>query len=991
MRKPCWFSLIAMEDSDPDAPLTDLLFSPPNISVLILSRPDDFQGRIDRHLKVELRDCCSAELVLFNGDTDKDELRYILDLKAVVYKEEEEVDAQNNLCAALYQLQRDDEIIKFQVIPTSEEGFGDVQAFDFLLGQYAMKDETTKRADTTGGEAEDDPNVVAKTLEDTGTAMRVALRSGGAYTGHAIRFMGQQYTSIVANMFSRTDSDSPQSPEVPAVLGTAATDTTSATDDPAADASAGDSSGATGNSEEALVAAEPVHSAVPGVDEDESLRAQERRRWAEGVHSVTASAVGAVLFPVRWTGRMASQLGGKGGSDRPREVKGPVSKAMLDTMGGLGNGLMAVCKGVTEALGEVGSAIGDSAMHHATTIHGPEYAENVTKHYVNAASELGLAGYKVANVATLGWQGVLVNAALEGTTFLISLYEYLIGPVLLQGYMDMIQPPLVQARRYFVVLRPWSIAFYKATTDITRKPYKIIATCMLDTLPKLRTESHISGARADFVVEVRLASEPAEPRPEAVATTTVSVTTTEPQTQPSNARTDRAGSADESDSLYWHRSDYDAFEEGQHRPDGTGQEESDSLLPRSGEKADPDHQSGAYAEPAPRGSFSAAMHRTAGRLRSVASSLSPENLDAQWQQRQGELRAYLNRPSAVVQENSGDHTAGVGPHIETCTVDCSTYLLYPPEDMLHIWYDELVEAASRVETIAKRKSGADEIALYRRLDLFPISTTVTVQVRRFVRTTPKPSLFDMFTRKRSALNTAEEGEGADARAAEGGTSRDVAASEHEDSSDSSDEHAEYYAAREGPEEGLTPNALADAADAAMDGTIFVDEGSDSEDGYESAHFWAVEEPGFLDGSYFDVAEHGGVLDEGEAAQEDGEAPGDRSAPVSPVPIAPSPTDQLLLEQAPEPPPVSGTEGASDEPAESAPRGVQHPLPMPSTVAVAEIGASSGGASAQQRPAHKTEAVAGGMEGIKRPYFSPEVQCSLYPISNTGPWLLCFKY
>lgn len=140
---------------------------------------------------------------------------------------------------------------------------------------------------------------------------------------------------------------------------------------------------------------------------------------------------------------------------------------------------------MTEALGEIGSAIGDSAMHHSRTVYGEDYAEQVTKTYVDAAAELGKAGYKFVNVASIGIYGIMLDAMIEGSTLLISLYEYLLGPVLLQGYMFVLQPPMLRPKRFFVVLRPWSIALYRHSSDFTDRPVKIIITSLLDTLPKL--------------------------------------------------------------------------------------------------------------------------------------------------------------------------------------------------------------------------------------------------------------------------------------------------------------------------------------------------------------------------------------------------------------------------------------------------------------------------------------------------------------------------
>jgi hypothetical protein len=886
-----------MESDDDDlatSPLTDILFSPPNVSILILSRPDNSTGRIDRSLKVQLRDDCSAELVLYNDESASDDLKYILDLRTVVYKEEEEVDSSNNLCSVFYQLQRDGEAMQFQVIPTSSEGFRDVQAFDFILGQYAMKDEVTSKNGVVRQGEDRNPNLVAQGFENTGAAVRIALRSGGRYTGHAIRFLGQQYTSIISSVYAKSEETPSETDETHSTATSAV-----ATSDPTEPDSAADDS----PHAEAVPTAHTTH-----IDGDLIDRATRRKKWAEGVHSAATSITGAALYPVRWTGRMASQLGGKGGSDRP-SAGGPVSSVVLDTVGGIGNGIMSVCKGVTEAIGEVGSAIGDSAMHHSVTCHGVEYADNVTRHYVDAASEIGLAGYKVANVASLGWQGVLVNAALEGTTFLVSLYEYLIGPVLLQGYMEMMQMPLVKVRRYFVVLRPWSVAFYKSCADITRKPYKVVPTSMLDTLPKLRMKSY-SGAKAEVV--------DASPASSGLADVS-------PRDMMSDA------DADTPDSMYWHRSDYDAYERNPSADDSTG-----------GGKLGPEESASAGAG--------------AG---ASCSSDTPAGMEKK--KRKSFVNEAVDNTTVISQLGGGEAS-----HIEICTVDCSTFLLYPPEEQIHLWFQELSEAAARVETIAKRKSGADEIALYRRLELYPISATVTLEVKRFIRTTPKPSLFDMFIRKQSALNTQAEEE----------AEEQPMASAEGDSEDS------FQSAGEGPCQEPSAVAASHASSAADNLPLdtaraernehtptppparnLPEAASDDEGEYECEEFWASEEPGFLDGSYCDVT--------GDIAR-DGEAPADRSAPESPVvPLESSPVMTVPVESR-RTSPLSATNPAVP------------PSPVMAAAAV-RVEESEEHQRDLSRKAAKTTNVAAvaGRKAVSRPFYSPELQCSVYPVCRSG--------
>jgi hypothetical protein len=84
-----------------------------------------------------------------------------------------------------------------------------------------------------------------------------------------------------------------------------------------------------------------------------------------------------------------------------------------------------------------------------------------------------MAGYKVANVAAFGIYGLVLDAAVEGATMLTCLSDYLVGPILLQNYMEMVHLPMMTPVRFFVVLRPWSLSFYHRASDIIQKPYKI--------------------------------------------------------------------------------------------------------------------------------------------------------------------------------------------------------------------------------------------------------------------------------------------------------------------------------------------------------------------------------------------------------------------------------------------------------------------------------------------------------------------------------------
>jgi hypothetical protein len=92
----------------------------------------------------------------------------------------------------------------------------------------------------------------------------------------------------------------------------------------------------------------------------------------------------------------------------------------------------------------------------------------------------------------------MLDAVVEGSTLMMSLYDYLVGPILIQGFVDMLQIPFSQCERYFAVLRPWSVSFYAKPDDFMDKPLRIIPTCMMDTLPKMRLRGKDVEGRSSF-------------------------------------------------------------------------------------------------------------------------------------------------------------------------------------------------------------------------------------------------------------------------------------------------------------------------------------------------------------------------------------------------------------------------------------------------------------------------------------------------------------
>ncbi len=141
-----------------------------------------------------------------------------------------------------------------------------------------------------------------------------------------------------------------------------------------------------------------------------------------------------------------------------------------------------------QGLQEVGQAIEEVTMERAVEKYGPEYAERVTQKYLSAGGEGCRAAIKTVSVASMGFHGFVAGMAIEGVDYAVNLKDYLVGPILLQNYLQVLQYPLTRSIRYFTVLRPWCIAFYYHHNEFSSKPHKIIATSNLDTMPKLRQE-----------------------------------------------------------------------------------------------------------------------------------------------------------------------------------------------------------------------------------------------------------------------------------------------------------------------------------------------------------------------------------------------------------------------------------------------------------------------------------------------------------------------
>lgn len=608
--------------------------------------------------------------------------RLILDCLTDIRREGVTQRSDGHVTEILFTYRRLGEVLSFEAIVSGPDGFTELHALDFLLGQYAIKENIIDRdvfAVSSSDADRDHNNVVAKGIEHSGVIVRRALKTSGEYTGHLIRYLGRKFTEVTVS---------------PATAPLSADD----------------------------------------IDPRLLAEAQRRREWAEGFNSGARTLTSTILYPVRWTGQKAAKMAQVDHhldhnldarernlvTHRQRQsltgsAAHSVKKALWDTVEGVGNGVTSIFKGVTEAMAEVGSAIGDSAMHHARVKYGDDYANQVTKSYVDAASEIGLAGYKVANVFSFGIAGLMIDVVVEGTTLLVSLYDYLVGPVILQGYMTLVQPPLLTPTRFFVVLRPWSLAFYRSPRDVVHKPFKIVPTFLLDTIPRLRNQhrrsptvaegddaSGHSAASADTAIQSEPHADPAdvageslvEETPAAMAQSALALPTVKSDAAGPRPSLQLALASDE---------------------EGVSIIEADGLSYIVMPTAAASEAAPATAAPVPPPSSSSSGAKTAaGAIGDV-------------------LRHWAG----------GDR-----PHIELTTIDCSTYLLYPeasaavpalledtrlsPEALLQLWFAELETAVRRVETLARRRTEAVALAYHKRLRRMPKELFLELQPVRFV-------------------------------------------------------------------------------------------------------------------------------------------------------------------------------------------------------------------------------------------------------------------
>jgi hypothetical protein len=178
--------------------------------------------------------------------------------------------------------------------------------FVFFFQQFCRFYETQgdQMAATVAAANKRQVNIVAKGAESTGFLLRQGLKGGGKTAGDMIRYIGQSSASASADPSSTEH-------EASSLL----------------------------QSEQPRPSTHLTEQQIAA----EEKRAEYIKQQAEIVHSYAKTATSAIMLPIRMMGRKAVELAQPGAEE---EVGW--KRAMMDTVGGCGNGIMSVAKGFTE-------------------------------------------------------------------------------------------------------------------------------------------------------------------------------------------------------------------------------------------------------------------------------------------------------------------------------------------------------------------------------------------------------------------------------------------------------------------------------------------------------------------------------------------------------------------------------------------------------------------------------------------------------------------
>jgi hypothetical protein len=524
-------------------------------------------------------------------------MTFIFDLLTNIVRLGEVRNQGGDLLYFLYHYSRGDVSVNFEMLPLFEDYSKNIGILEYVFQQFSFFSSIETEDINSNMINSKKPNVVARGMEYTGTNVRSVLRSSGRYFGNTIRYFGTQYTSSSLKSYPNSE--------------------------------------------------------INPVDPISIQRAKDLRLKAEKVHAGARVVTSAILYPVRWTGKKAiSCANSEPASSQPQ---GQIAKITAETIDALGNSVSSVFKGFTEFISEIGTAVGDCAMLHSSLVHGEEYANEVTQHYVAAFGEIGLAGYRLTNVVSIGLHGVFLDALVEGSSQFLGLRGYVTGPVLVFGYIEMISLPNVESEVLFAVLRPWALCLYKTSEGFIKKPYKIIPTCMLDTLPRAR--NHPSDLNNS-----------------------------------NNNNNNNNNNVNSSDHHYEENLEQTKSDSSSNKPISLTRFTEDGIFEEKDDRSETE--------------------------RSRQSSQSNDGIS--------------NRPSTRIKRFMQKSLGEGRRHIEICTIDCSSYLLFPPEDTLDTWLRELKSVACNSNAPEDKLKASLMIATRRRLELLPKTNVISIQPKEML-------------------------------------------------------------------------------------------------------------------------------------------------------------------------------------------------------------------------------------------------------------------
>lgn len=185
--------------------------------------------------------------------------------------------------SALFVYKRFDNEASFTFL--ADEDASEIENIRYIFHLYTLYGEF-QDLDEHGKSAAHTTNAAARGIEGVGFAIRSGLQATGKFAGDGIRTLGKAYSDLTA-------------PEC------------------------------------------PLPFAVQEAEEAEK-KASARRDSARKFKNVARGVSSAIMFPIRWTGQKAAKLAET--DNIPAD--GSVQKIAVDTIGGIGNAVVAVAKGL---------------------------------------------------------------------------------------------------------------------------------------------------------------------------------------------------------------------------------------------------------------------------------------------------------------------------------------------------------------------------------------------------------------------------------------------------------------------------------------------------------------------------------------------------------------------------------------------------------------------------------------------------------------------